>query len=474
MVEYLAGDRETSGTAGRAAVDAAATPPVATPAVAAAHAFKPTPTMWLYLGLVAVMYASGLIYAWAHGLSIKALYLYGLLQSGGIGGEEARIAEIPTPLSWNLAEVAWFVYIKGAAVLVELFQYWLVGMLIAGALIVFVSWEKVKARMGYGGLRANFLAASAGAVIPICSCGIVPVLAGMVEAGVPLGPTMAFLVAAPMLNVPTVFMTAGVLGWPMAVARIIATFGIALVVGGVLAAWQRRHRNPRKFLKIYIPPKLSPELQQFAFRFGMLAARRPDGVRAAELGPDAAGALQRLEEAGMVERTPAGLWRLYEAERTEISSVGACAVLPSGDAVAGLSFGRKLAETGRAGLRLFLQLNGYLLLAVVIAGAIKVLLPTSLITTWVGGTALNSVLVASGIAVLAYVCTYVEVPTALALMGKGMGPGATLAYLLGGPGLSLPSIAMLAGVFRPGVLVLYVAVSFIGCVVAGFVFNLFM
>lgn len=126
------------------------------------------------------------------------------------------------------------------------------------------------------------------------------------------------------------------------------------------------------------------------------------------------------------------------------------------------------------GMRLFLQLNGYLLLAVLIAGAIKVLLPTALITQWVGGTALNSVPVACVVAVLAYVCTYVEVPTALALMSKGMGPGATLAYLLGGPGLSLPSIAMLSGIFRPRVLALYVGVSFVGCVIAGSIYNLFV
>lgn len=66
-----------------------------------------------------------------------------------------------------------------------------------------------------------------------------------------------------------------------------------------------------------------------------------------------------------------------------------------------------------------------------------------------------------------------EVPTALALIHKGMGGGATLAYLLGGPGLSLPSIAMLSGVFKPKVLALYVGLSFIGCVIAGYVFNLF-
>jgi uncharacterized membrane protein YraQ (UPF0718 family) len=53
-----------------------------------------------------------------------------------------------------------------------------------------------------------------------------------------------------------------------------------------------------------------------------------------------------------------------------------------------------------------------------------------------------------------------------------MGGGAALAYLLGGPGLSLPSIMMLSGVFRKKVLALYVAVSFVGCVLAGWIYNL--
>jgi hypothetical protein len=428
--------------------------------------------MWLALAAVAVMYASGLLYALAHGLSIPALYLYGLLQPQGISGPDARLAEIATPLSWNLPQVAWFVYLKAAAVLVELFQYWLIGMLIAAALIVFVSWEKVKATMGCGGFKANLLATTAGAIVPICSCGIVPVLAGMVEAGIPLGPTMAFLVAAPMLNIPTVFMTAGVLGWPMAVGRILATFGIALTMGSILSRWQRRHRNPRTFLKLHVPPRLSPELQQVAFRFGMLASQAPEGIRPDALGPEGPAKLALLEETGLIEQTRDGRWRLADTDGAAVKQVGACAILPTGAAL-DRPLREKLAETFRMGWKLFLQLNGYLLLAVGIAGAIKVLLPTSLITQWVGGTALNSVLIVSLIAVLAYVCTYVEVPTALALMSKGMGPGATLAYLLGGPGLSLPSIAMLSEVFKPRVLILYVSVSFVGCVVAGSLYNLF-
>lgn len=434
--------------------------------------FRPTATEWFYLAAVIVMYASALVYAAVNGLSIAALYGYGLLQPPGLSGEEARLAEIETPLSWNILEVLWYVYIKGAAVLVELFQYWVVGMVIAAGLIVFVPWEKVRAKMGFGGFKANLLAAVAGAVIPICSCGIVPVLAGMVEAGIPLGPTMAFLIAAPMLNVPTVFMTAAVLGWPMAVARIGATFGIALAVGMTLSRWQRKHRNPRHFLKIHVPPRLTPELQRFAFQFGILASNHPEGVRGEQLGPDGEKKLAILEEAGLAERTRDGLWRLPPVKHASVKNVGACAILPQGDTTEG-SLLQKLGEMIRTAVRLFIQLNGYLLLAVLIAGAIKVLLPTNLVTEWVGGTALNSVLVAAAVAVLAYVCTYVEVPTALALMSKGMGPGATLAYLLGGPGLSLPSIAMLSGVFRAKVLILYVAVSFVGCVLAGYIFNLF-
>jgi len=60
----------------------------------------------------------------------------------------------------------------------------------------------------------------------------------------------------------------------------------------------------------------------------------------------------------------------------------------------------------------------------------------------------------------------------VALIEKGMGPGATLSYLLGGPGLSLPSIMMLSAVFKPRLLWLYVGLSFVGCVIAGYIFNL--
>lgn len=432
---------------------------------------KPTQKELVCFLAVVVLYLTGLIYVYLHNLSFSSLYKYGLLQPKGITGEEIRLTEIETPLSWNIPQVLWFIYIKGSAVLVELFQYWIIGMLLAGGLVVFVPWEKVKKKIGYGGVGSNLVATFVGAVIPICSCGIVPVLAGMVEAGIPLGPIMAFLIAAPMLNVPAVFMTASMLGWKLAIGRILGTIGIALVVGQVISYWQRKERFLRRLIKISAVPSLSKELQQFAFEVGKKLAINPSGLPTEKLSPGEEDKLFILGEAGILDRNKNGLWHFPQTSNATINTTTACFVLPTGDK--GIPFGQRLIRLITTSWDFFIQLNYYLVLAVLIAGAIKVIIPTDVIINLVGGKSLNSVLVASLVAVLAYVCTYVEVPTALALIHKGMGGGATLSYLLGGPGLSLPSIVMLSGVFKPKVLWLYVSVSFIGCVIAGYIFNLF-
>ncbi|MCM8774830.1 MAG: permease [Candidatus Omnitrophica bacterium] len=422
---------------------------------------------WFYFVAVIGLYILAIWYVAIHDLSWRAMFEAGILQEKGITGFEARIKDIDTPVSWNIPLVIWYIVIKGAALLVELLPYWIVGMFIAAGLVVFVSWEKIKQKMGYGGFFASLIAATAGAIIPICSCGIVPVLAGMVGAGVPLGPTLAFLIAAPMLNVPTVFMTGNLLGWKIAVARVIAVYGIAISVGFIVSFWQKRKRGLRHLIKIYVQPNLAPELQKFAYSLAMKLVQRPEGLTLEEIGKEHEKKVLELEEAELIEQLPSGKWQMIERGASQAQS--GCMILPQGYQGTVIE---KLVQLWKVAWQLFFALNYYLALAVLIAGAIRVLIPTQVIVDWVGGKALNSVFVSSVVSVLAYVCTYVEVPTAIALIAKGMGPGATLAYLLGGPGLSLPSIMMLSAVFRPKLLWLYVGLSFLGCILAGVLFNL--
>ena len=102
-----------------------------------------------------------------------------------------------------------------------------------GVVRSFFSPEKTRAllsgkREGVG----NVMAASLGIVTPFCSCSAVPLFVGFVSAGVPLGVTFSFLIAAPMVNEVAVFLLWGLVG--AKVALIYLTFGLLIAI---LAGW---------------------------------------------------------------------------------------------------------------------------------------------------------------------------------------------------------------------------------------------
>ncbi|RLC17103.1 MAG: permease [Deltaproteobacteria bacterium] len=64
-------------------------------------------------------------------------------------------------------------------------------------------------------------AAIVGATIPLCSCGVIPLIAALLASGVPLGPVMAFWISSPLMS-PSIFvLTGAVLGMDFAVARLV-------------------------------------------------------------------------------------------------------------------------------------------------------------------------------------------------------------------------------------------------------------
>lgn len=81
---------------------------------------------------------------------------------------------------------------------------------------------------------ANVLAASLGVVTPFCSCSAVPLFLGFVQAGVPLGVTFSFLIAAPMVNEIALTLLFGLFGWRIALLYLSLGLGVAIVAGWVL------------------------------------------------------------------------------------------------------------------------------------------------------------------------------------------------------------------------------------------------
>ena len=77
----------------------------------------------------------------------------------------------------------------------------------------------------------NVLAAGLGVVTPFCSCSAVPLFIGFVTAGVPLGVTFSFLVAAPMINEVALVLLFGLFGWKVAAIYMGTGLVIAIIAG---------------------------------------------------------------------------------------------------------------------------------------------------------------------------------------------------------------------------------------------------
>lgn len=111
-----------------------------------------------------------------------------------------------------------------------------------GVVRTFFSPERTRAllagkREGLG----NIAAAHLGIVTPFCSCSAVPLFVGFVSAGVPLGVTFSFLIAAPMVNEIALGLLFALLGWQVALTYL--AFGLAIAIG---AGWVigRLHLEP--------------------------------------------------------------------------------------------------------------------------------------------------------------------------------------------------------------------------------------
>lgn len=80
----------------------------------------------------------------------------------------------------------------------------------------------------------NVSAAALGIVTPFCSCSAVPLFIGFVQAGVPLGVTFSFLIAAPMVNEVALVLLFGLFGWKIAGLYLVLGLSIAIIAGWVI------------------------------------------------------------------------------------------------------------------------------------------------------------------------------------------------------------------------------------------------
>ncbi len=106
---------------------------------------------------------------------------------------------------------------------------------IVGIIRTYFSPEKTrKALEGKSLFTGNVMASMLGIVTPFCSCSAIPLFLGFVEAGIPLGVTFSFLIAAPMINEVALVLLIGLFGWKISLIYVITGLTIAIFAGFIL------------------------------------------------------------------------------------------------------------------------------------------------------------------------------------------------------------------------------------------------
>ncbi len=103
--------------------------------------------------------------------------------------------------------------------------------------------------------RAIFAASLVGTITPVCGIASVPLVAALLRQGVPMAAAMAFWLSSPITDPGMLILTAGILGWPFAIGKLLAAFLMGLSAGAITQGmcrwspgtpWVREEALPEK------------------------------------------------------------------------------------------------------------------------------------------------------------------------------------------------------------------------------------
>jgi len=124
----------------------------------------------------------------------------------------------------NLLKSCWYL-------LSEMAPYLLLGFFTAGLMHAFIPSEAVWRHLSGNSVKEVMKASLLGVPLPLCSCGVIPVVEHLRREGAGRGAVLAFLISAPTTGVDSILATWSLLGLPITVLRVAASFVAALVAG---------------------------------------------------------------------------------------------------------------------------------------------------------------------------------------------------------------------------------------------------
>lgn len=320
----------------------------------------------------------------------------------------------------------------------EMSPYLLIGFLFAGLLRVFFTEKWVREHLGKKGLRQVIKAVIIGIPLPLCSCGVIPVAAGIRRQGGQKGAVAAFTASTPQTGVDSIAATVGMLGWVFMLARVCIAFVNGIVAGLVVDFLEK-------------PNKTDLTEQEKDEDCGCGCADKVEGpAPSGPLSPSAPVAGPMAFSAPPSESIGSSITFTNDTEvvppsccSTESAKKEESSCCSSANSDTGSDLMPRLKSGMQFGLlTLPRDLFWSLVIGLLIAGAIGSLAPEEFFTELPGG--LFGLYVAMTLISLPlYVCSTGSIPMAFTFLHAGMSPGAVLIFLIAGPATNSATVTSL-------------------------------
>lgn len=270
--------------------------------------------------------------------------------------------------------------------------------------------DKLIARAFSGNpVTAVVAAALVGALSPFCSCGVIPLIAAMLVAGVPLAPVMAFWIASPIMDPEMFVLTAAGIGLGFTIAKTVATIAMGLMAGFVVLVIERRGW------------------------IGDVLKKAP-----------ACGACAPKFDASAPVTVAWKFWR--EPHRRE-------------------DFYSEMRNTGWF-------LGKWLTFAFFLESLMVAYVPTQLVAQAVGDGNAFAVPLAALVGIPSYLNGYAAIPLVAGLLDMGMSPGAAMTFITSGAVSSIPAAIAVYALVKKSVFALYALLGLTGSILAGYAYQL--
>ncbi|HEY9071676.1 MAG TPA: permease [Candidatus Ozemobacteraceae bacterium] len=313
---------------------------------------------------------------------------------------------------------------------------------IAGAIGVFLDKQRITRMMGPDAPPwiSYPLASFSGAILTVCSCGVLPIFTGILQQGAGIGPAFTFLFASPAVNLIALMYTTTYMGIGFTTARFVAVILLSILVGILMRlVFKDPTPQPVATLEVVEDEDGGRTDRQTLVFFALLVLimLTSTGVFDAWLKSDQP-----------VIHSPMFTSRMIRTMDFLLSKILLilCEIFVLAFALWRWFHPEEIRQWLKKSWSLFVMIFPTVLLGIFISGLLAALLPLTRYMGLFADNSLSSNLLAAVIGSLMYFGTIVGVNVVATLVHFGMDTGPALTLILSGPAVSLPSVLALQGI----------------------------